>query len=149
MAIPGVMRQEVLHRLHVGHLSVEKCFKRVREEIWWPGLKVDITNNIKRCDKCIKQENMRRQPLKNTDLPKKPWVQVGTDLFEFRGIPYLLIVDYFLRWIEVLELRDPTAREVIRKMKCVFSRLGIPEKIRSDNMALVIVQRNSRDLEKR
>ena len=43
------------------------------------------------------------------------------------------MVDYYSRWIETERLRDMTAQEVIRRMEHIFSRLGVPERVRSDN----------------
>jgi len=60
-------------------------------------------------------------------------MQVATDLFEFQGKMFLLIVDYYSRWIEVLSLADTKATTVIMCLKSVFSRLGIPDIVMSDN----------------
>ena len=37
-------------------------------------------------------------------LPQRPWEKIGTDLFELKGKSYLLLVDYFSRYIEVVKL---------------------------------------------
>ena len=49
-------------------------------------------------------------------------------------VDYLIVVDYFSRYIEVCALgKNKTASEVCRALKAKFSRHGIPEKIKSDN----------------
>ena len=133
VVIPAVMRKEMMDRLHEGHLGADKCWKRAREGIWWPGMRKDLNEMVGKCNECIKHQVMKRQPLRNTELPGKPWIEVGTDLFKFEGNPYLLVVDYYSRWIETERLRDMTALEVIRRMELIFSRLGVPERVRSDN----------------
>ena len=60
-------------------------------------------------------------------------MELATDLFEFQGKIYLLAVDYFSRWIEVYELKEMSSKSVICKMKNMFSRFGVPDKVRSDN----------------
>ena len=60
-------------------------------------------------------------------------MELATDLFEFQGKIYLLAVDYFSRWIEVYELKEMSSKSVICKMKNMFSRFGMPDKVRSDN----------------
>ena len=46
----------------------------------------------------------------------------------------MLVVDYFLHYVEVVALRkNKTASEIIRTLKAIFARNGIPEKVRSDN----------------
>jgi len=68
-----------------------------------------------------------------TSLPDYPWQRIATDLFELRGVHYLLIVDYFSCYPEVLRLTTTTSAAVITAMKAVFARHGIPEVVRSDN----------------
>jgi len=82
---------------------------------------------------CLKQQRIKHQPLKNTELSRGPWNEIGSDLFEFEGKQYLLMVDYFSRWIELFEIKEMTSRSVITKMKNAFSRFGVPEKVRTDN----------------
>ena len=68
-----------------------------------------------------------------TPLPQFPWQQVGADLFELRGEHYLLVVDYFSRFPEVIKLTSTTSTSIIAMLKTIFSRHGIPEIVRSDN----------------
>ena len=44
-----------------------------------------------------------------------------------------MVVNYYSRFIETLSLVEITRRAVIQKLKSVFSRLGIPEELVSDN----------------
>ncbi len=67
------------------------------------------------------------------DNHSTPTVPVGTDLFELKGIHYLLTVDYFSRYPEVTKLMTITSSAVIAGLKAAFSRHGIPEVVRSDN----------------
>ena len=67
------------------------------------------------------------------NLPQLPWQRVGTDLFELKGYAYLLVVDYYSRFIEVARLNNATADEVILHTKEFFARHGIPEVVVSDN----------------
>ena len=68
-----------------------------------------------------------------SELPKYPWQVVGKDLFELNKSNYLLVVDYFSKYPEVLQLKSTTSVSVISALKSVFSRHGIPEVVRSDN----------------
>jgi hypothetical protein len=55
------------------------------------------------------------------------------DLFELKKEQYLLIVDYYSRYIELALLRSTTAASVINHTKSVFARHGIPQIVVSDN----------------
>jgi len=45
---------------------------------------------------------------------------------ELNGIPYLLLVDYYSRYIEVKKLKSTTSASVITALKAVLSHHGIP-----------------------
>ena len=59
-----------------------------------------------------------------TKLPDYPWQVVGTDLFEIKGVHYLITVDYFSRYQEVNKLTTTTSSAVITALKGVFSKHG-------------------------
>jgi len=49
------------------------------------------------------------------------------------GATYLLVVDYYSRFPEVVQLRSTTSQSVINALKAIFARYGIPEILLSDN----------------
>ena len=133
LVVPEVLRPKMLSRIHEGHQGIVKCSRRARESVWWPGINQGIKQLVENCATCIKQQKVRHQPLKPTELPDGPWTEVGGDLFEFNGKAYLLVVDYYSRWIEVFELKESTSKSIVAKLKNAFARFGVPVKLRSDN----------------
>ena len=89
---------------------------------------------VKQCTTCAKQAKWKKKPLMPTDLPDCPWQVVGTDLFEIKGTHYLIIVDYFSCYPEAKKLTSTTSSSVITALKSIFSRHGLPEVVRSDNV---------------
>ena len=61
----------------------------------------------------------------STEYPSYPWEKVGTDLFHWKEIEYLLVVDYFSRYIEIAKLTKTTSVAIIERLKSIFSRFGI------------------------
>ena len=89
---------------------------------------------VKSCRTCAGYKVNTPEPLNTKEFPERPWQFVGIDFFHTKTCDYLLIVDYFSRYIEVADMsRGKAAPNVISKLKGVFARHGIPEKIRSDN----------------
>lgn len=83
---------------------------------------------------CCKYRKQRPEPLIPSEFPTYPWQVVATDLFERKGIDYVLVVDYYSRYVEVTTLsKNKTSDTVITSLKSTFARHSIPEKIISDN----------------
>ena len=69
-----------------------------------------------------------------TALPQHPWHTVGSDLFIWNGINYVLVVDYYSCYIEIAKLTSTTTlKDIITQLKSIFARHGLPQVLRSDN----------------
>ena len=62
-----------------------------------------------------------------SQLPERPFQKVGTDLFEWKGQEFVLVVDYLSGYCEIGVLRKFTPEEVINHLKAIFTHHGIPE----------------------
>ena len=133
IVIPSALRLSILDQLHSGHQGVTKCRARAQQTVWWPGLGSQIQDLVRNCSKCQQSRHRPPEPLITSEFPKLPWEKVATDLFHFNSATYLLIVDYFSRFIEVTKLSTQSSSEVIHHTKSVFSRHGIPHEVISDN----------------
>lgn len=73
-------------------------------------------------------------PYLPTTLPNHPWERVAADLCQLIGSVYLVVVEYYSRFIEVKQIASTTATKVIEALKFIFfSRYGISEVLISDN----------------
>ena len=69
--------------------------------------------------------------MKGTELPQRPWSQVGVDFFVHKEHTYLLAIDYYSRDVEICVVtKKVDTSETTDK---VFSRHGIPDILFSDN----------------
>ncbi|RVE44459.1 hypothetical protein evm_010863 [Chilo suppressalis] len=130
LVVPKSLQQDMLQKLHYNHIGREKTKIRARESLFWIGMSKDIDNFIKNCNSCIKYspEN-QKEPLIQHKVPIKAWQKLGVDIFHLYSNDYLLIVDYFSKYIEVINLQSLTAEEVIKGLKQCFSKFGIPLEI--------------------
>lgn len=133
LVIPSQMRKQVLRRLHDGHQGISRCRQRAKMSVWWPGLSSQMADVVTNCLSCAHERVPKTQPMIASELPERPWQRVRTDLFELKGAQYLLVVDYYSRYVEITRLRQTTSEAVISHLKALFSRHGIPEVLRSDN----------------
>ena len=133
LVIPRSMRLNILNRIHEGHLGITKCCAFARSTVWWPYITSDIEDMIKRCHTCAIHQPEHKEPLLPLPLPDRPWARLGMDLLELFGKNYLLIVDYYSRWMEVKLLSKLTSFAVIQQIKSVFAAQGIPDVVISDN----------------
>ena len=88
---------------------------------------------VKQCHTCVKRARHYKEPMIASDFPDYPWQRVGADLFQLNRINYLVVVDYFSRYFEVVKLTSTASCAVIEAVKNIFSRYGIPETLISDN----------------
>ena len=85
------------------------------------------------CAQCSKLRQNPPEPMVASNLPMYPWQKVATDLFQLKNQDYLLVVDYYSRYIEVAKLNSTTSQAIINHLKSIFSRHGMPERVVSDN----------------
>ena len=134
IVIPESLKKDVLKRIHDdGHLSLNKCRKRISDSVWWPKISKELADYIERCNFCqIHRRRNHSEPLRPTKLPERPWQQLGLDIFELKGQKYVIAVDYFSRWFEFVNLDRINSESVIFALKILFAVFGIPEIIKSD-----------------
>ena len=53
LVIPRAMRQEMLDKIHEGHMGISKSKQRSRESVYWPGISVEVDNMIQGCSTCV------------------------------------------------------------------------------------------------
>ena len=102
--------------------------------MYWPGINNQIEDVVSKCSICQDfREHHPRDPLISHPIPNRPWSKIGADLFTLHGEEYLVLVDYFSKFPEVVKLNDTSANSVIKEMKSIFARQGIPDEVISDN----------------
>jgi len=87
----------------------------------------DIENIVTNCEACAKYQKVnRKEPLKPWLVPEASWQVLGIDLLYLNGDNYLIIIDYFSKYIEFSLLKSTTSETVIQALKSTFARYGIP-----------------------
>ena len=105
-----------------------------KNTVYWPGIDADIEDFVNRCPAyLVTKPNNKREPLLPHTVPDGPWQKVGADYFDFDGMKFLLVIDYFSKFMYVEEMQTSTAKSTINKLKTIFSIEGSPHTFFSDN----------------
>ncbi|CAL9687241.1 unnamed protein product [Knipowitschia caucasica] len=97
-------------------------------------MNIDISKELQSCAVCnATRPHQLKEPLQLHPVPALPWSTVATDLFEWQGQPYSVLVDSYSGWFEIDRLRDISSATVIKKLKRHFSVHGAPHTLISDN----------------
>ena len=105
IVIPESMRKEIIELIHAGHQGIRKSRERANSSVWWPKMSEEITQRVRNCRICEeKKPTQNSEPLKPTLLPDRAFQMVGADICEFKGDQYLIVSDYFSRYIEIAHL---------------------------------------------
>lgn len=131
--VPTALQPDTVDKIHCGHLGIQKCLSRSKRSVWWPGMSQQIKTAVANCRECATLSVPSREPLITSTLPDYPWQKIGADIFHLGAASYLLVVDYFSRYPEVVKLSSTSSQAVISILKSLFSRHGIPQELRSDN----------------
>ena len=128
------MRGKVPERIHESHMGIEKSKRRARDIMFCPRMNEQIEAVVSKCKTCQEyQMSNPKEPMVQGTIPSRPWEMVATDLFQWEQSNYLVVADYYFRYIEVVKLENTTSRAVVNHMKSIFARHGIPSVVRSDN----------------
>ena len=133
LMIPSTLRSKVLEQIHEGHLGIEKCMLKARDSVFWPGISNDIRETVEKCGICQASSKSSKSIGNVSDVPPHAWHMLGTDLFYWNKIDYLVIRDYFSKYLIMRRLPNSSTHVVIKELGLVFTELGRPFVLRLDN----------------
>lgn len=131
--IPKSMRAEMVEKAHAGHFGINRTVMRAKSVMWWPNMERDIEEFVGKCRICEKfQQPNKKEAMIPHQIPDSPFLKIGCDFCDFGGKSFLIIKDYFSKWLEIIETKGKTAEEVIEKWKGFFAHFGVPRTIIAD-----------------
>lgn len=134
IVIPSFLRGTMKEIIHQGHNGFKKCKNRARQSVYWPGINHEIEDLVFHCSLCSAHRNQQqKESLIQHEIPNAPWTKVASDLFTLCGHDYVIVTDYFSKFVEIERLPDKSSSTVINKIKKIFSRHGIPKELFTDN----------------
>ncbi|OMO67808.1 Integrase, catalytic core [Corchorus olitorius] len=116
--------------------------KALRQGFYWPTMKHDAMELVKRCEKYQKFGKVPRLPVEELNVITAPWpfAMWGLDLIgplpmATRRRKFVIVAcDYFTKWVEAEPLASITQQQVEKFLwQNILCRFGIPHVIVFDN----------------
>ena len=138
---PEILRGSLLKTAHCVHSGINRTKAKLNEYYWWPNINRDVDDFIDRCQVCKNSPRTfktNEQPLILAPIPKEPWSKIGIDLVgpidNMKKNQYILtLIDYKTKWPEVFTISSISSSTIIKHLKEVFARQGMPKLLVSDN----------------
>ena len=142
VVLPVSFRRKVMEIAHdkMQHMGARRVTKLIKLRFTWPGVGRDIAEFCKACPVCQKCEKRKSKKAVMVERPvmSEPFEVIAIDLVgPFKpgkgGCTHLLTaICMATRWPEAIPLRSTTARAVATGLLDIFSRIGIPLQLLSD-----------------
>lgn len=135
LVVPSHLRKRCLDQLHQGHPGIGRMKAVARSYVYWPSLDVEIADYVRTCPHCAAAS---KAPAHAPPIPwpksARPWQRVHVDYAgPIDGEYFLLVIDSYTKWPEIVQTRRITSIATIAILRSLFARLGMPEKLVSDN----------------
>ena len=130
--IPSTLRQNAMEQIHDGHQGVEKCMLKEGKACFGLEL-VMIWEAVERCGIC-QLTSRAVKPVGNVSkVPPHTWHTLGTNLFYWNKMDYLMVGDYFSKYLLVRKIPNTSTHSVIKELGMIFTEFGCPFALKSDN----------------
>ena len=135
IVIPHEGRSKLIDELHECHPGIVRMKQLARSYFWWPQIDTEIENRVKQCNECQLQSAVpATAPLHPWEWPTQPWSRIHIDYAgPFLNQMFLIIVDAYSKWLEVIPTQTSTTQVTIEKLRTVFATHGLPDMVVSDN----------------
>ena len=147
ICLPQLLWQDTLEAAHIsgGHMAVEITLKRLREVVFFPGMRLEVEGHVATCLRCQKKKGKQPDQRHTLASPTNgyPFQRIHIDFIgpfppgSITGSKWILTCrDAFSKWLEAIPMTSTSSKAVAQVLeKEIFARYGIPESIHSD-MAL-------------
>ncbi|XP_060543220.1 uncharacterized protein K02A2.6-like [Pantherophis guttatus] len=135
VVVPTKLRTRVLELLHEGHPGIVRMKSLARSYVWWPNMDQVISEWVGKCRPCQESRpDPPVAPIREWEKPKGPWGRIHIDFSgPFHGQTFLIVVDAFSKWLEIILMPSTTAEAVIKALRKLFATHGLPDTLVSDN----------------
>ena len=99
--VPTALRANYVQQLHKMHQSADSTLKLAKEYFYWPKNSEDIFYYVDKCATCNSAKpHQQKEPIQLHQVPSRPFEFVGTDLFDFNGNTFIVLVDSYSGFLD-------------------------------------------------
>ena len=147
IVVPKQDRKNIFERFHdnplAAHFGFKKCYDKIFETYWWPGMRTDLKKYIAHCKICNEQKVSQLPRAGLMGSPKNinnPFRLLSIDIQgpfpkSKAGHCYLLVVvDWFTKFTFIHKMKRALSKEICTFLDhIVFSYFGVPQILVVDN----------------
>ena len=106
---------------------------KARESVYWPGISDEIWKAVEKCGICQSSSRSAKLVGNASEVLPHVWHTLGIDLFYWNKMDYLVIGDYFSKYLIVRKIPNSFPHLVIKELGMIFTEFGCPFVLKSDN----------------
>ena len=116
-------------------MGIQKTKQMLRLKVWWTSIDKMIEDKIQSCEYCAAANRGRKPHIERVTSIPEVWEKLNVDICGPlpEGYSLLAIVDQASRWPHVYIVKSTETTVIIEKLTNLFSTLGKPVQIISDN----------------
>ena len=123
----------MLSRLHKAHQGIDRSQQRARLTIYWPNIDAEIANFVRGCRHCQERlASLPPEPMILKPRPSRPFQEIAADFASHAGKEYLIVVDCFTDWPEILPMLNTRTEDTIKRLRGLFCRTAVPDTLWTD-----------------
>ncbi|XP_038157034.1 uncharacterized protein K02A2.6-like [Cyprinodon tularosa] len=134
VVVPKKLRDQLISELHEHHWGIVKMKPLARSLFWWPAVDECIEQEVSECTICQKQRSMPcTAPVHKWKWAASPWERIHLDFAEDHKQMFLVVMDAYARWPEIIPMHTTTSLKTIEALRNLFAAYGFPKEVVTDN----------------
>ena len=135
--VPQSLRLKCLILAHGCHLGQDGTYDRIKENLFWPGMKESVKTHVSKCRICSLSKPQFYNPPMSPIFSQAPLHCLAADyigpLPGSRGFKYcLVVIDIYSRYPFVFPVKSLETSVLCEQFKKIFAICGYPDTILSD-----------------
>ena len=97
---------------------------KARESVFWPGISNDIQEAVEKCGICQSSSRAAKLVGNVSEVPPHERHTLGTTLFYWNKMDYIVVGDYFSKYLIIRKIPNSSAHLVIKELVMIFTEFG-------------------------